>query len=59
MLNQEDLPKQVVNSSTATVSVSSRRRKKKFSRLLEVSSSGKASGAVWEAIDFYLRRKKD
>lgn len=40
MLNQEDLPKQVVNSSTATVSVSSRRRKKKFSRLLEVSRSG-------------------
>ncbi|MCF7891057.1 hypothetical protein K9M78_07560 [Candidatus Bipolaricaulota bacterium] len=59
MLNQEDLPKQIINSSTATVSVSSRRRKKKFSRLLEVSRSGKVSGAIWEAIDFYLKSKQD
>jgi len=52
---EEDLPQQVVNSSTATLSVSSRYRKRKIARLLEESRTGKVSGAIWEAIDYYLQ----
>lgn len=52
---EDRLPRQVINSSTATLSVSSRYRKKKFAMLLEESRTGKVSGAIWKAIDYYLQ----
>jgi len=54
---KEKLPKQIINSSTATLSVSSRHRKKKFARLLRLARTDKASAALWEAIDLYIESK--
>lgn len=58
-MNEAKLPKQIKNSSTATLSVSSDERREKFLQLLEQTSQNTTSGALWRAIDFYLDSVKE